>query len=179
MICVRCRSRARSCAHLSSRSVPTCAAWQHVHCTHTSMVQRVRVSIATADVNDADDNANTRWWLVKLAFDQLDSALENRFARHFLRVCSTSLAAQRDVCDEWKTSIERETRVPPIARQQSDVSRVCGSGVCTYANCAWHCVHTCRWSVLRVFVTARGFLLECVASVDRDRDRVLTYKLVA
>ena len=134
----------RSCAHLLTRSVTTCAARQHVHCTHTSVVHRVHVSIATCDVIGARVSANTRWWLKKLAFDQLDSALENRFSRYFLRVCSTSLAAQRDVCDEWKMSIERETRVSPIAREQSDVSRVCGSGVCWCSNCAWHCVHTCR-----------------------------------
>ena len=157
MICVRCRSRSRSCAHLSTRSVAACAAWQHVHCTHTSVVHRVHVSIATCDVIGADDSANSGRWLEKSALDQLDSALENRFARHFLRVCSTSLASQCDVCDEWQTSIERETRATVIARQQSDVSRVCGSGVCSYANRAWHCVRTCCWSVLRVFVTVRGF----------------------
>ncbi len=66
----------------------------------------MRVSVATCDVIGASVSANTRWWLEKLAFDQLDSALENRFTCHFLRVCSTVLAAQRDVCDEWKMSIE-------------------------------------------------------------------------
>ena len=141
-------SRSRSCAHLPTRSVAVCAARQHVHCTHTSTVHHVHVSIATCDVIGARVSANTDRWLVNSAFDQLDSALENRFARHFLRVCSTLLAAQRDVCDEWRMSIERETRVAPIARQQSDVSRVCGSGVCWCSNRVWHCVYTCCWSVL-------------------------------
>ena len=118
VICVRWRSRSRSCAHLATRSVAACAAWQHVHCTHTSVRHRVHVSDATCDVIGADDSANTVRWLVKLAFDRLDLALENRFARHFLRVCSTSLAAQRDVCDEWQMSIERETRATVIGRQQ-------------------------------------------------------------
>ena len=115
----------------------------------------MRVSTATCDTIGADDSANTRWWLQKLAFDQLDSALENRFSRHFLRVCSTLLAAQRDVCDEWKTRNERETRV--------DMSRTVRAP--RRARLSWRATVVYQSAALR----AHMLLTCCVTVCDDER----------
>ena len=95
-------------ADTTSHSIASCACWQRVRCTHTSVVQHMQVSDSTCASIGTSACRNTSRWLEKSSFEQQLDSTRGKSIRTLLLtlvqyITGMSTSYVRRVGDEYFT----------------------------------------------------------------------------